>query len=309
MIKYFIITVDTEGDNLWNWDGASDIKTENTSYIPRFQDLCEKFGFSPVYLTNYEMAMDDRWVKYSSSKEKEGKCEIGLHLHAWNTPPFYELPRTYNGLPYITEYPPDIIYKKVKALKTLIENKYETSIKSHRSGRWALSAEYLKVLSECNIDIDCSVTPEISLKRLPGRTVRFGNDYSKYSRLPNYIYENILEIPMTTRLVRRLSSGRWKHKLKSLIKGEDMWLRPFRNGLSDMMNITNIIEAETDSDYLEFMIHSSELMPGGSPYFKEEKDVEKLFFEMEKYFGYIAESGYAGVTLSQYAQIFKAKNK
>ena len=91
MSKYFIITVDTEGDNLWNWDGKSEIKTENSLYIPRFQELCEKYGFIPVYLTNYEMALDDRWVEYSSAKAKEGKCEIGIHLHAWNTPPIYEL--------------------------------------------------------------------------------------------------------------------------------------------------------------------------------------------------------------------------
>ena len=56
MNKYFIITVNTKGDNLWNWHLGDDITTYNAKYILRFQNLCEKYNFIPVYLTNYEMA-------------------------------------------------------------------------------------------------------------------------------------------------------------------------------------------------------------------------------------------------------------
>ncbi|MDR8263551.1 deacetylase, partial [Acinetobacter baumannii] len=48
----FLITIDTEGDNLWQKHDS--ITTENARYLPRFQQLCEKYGFKPVYLTNYE---------------------------------------------------------------------------------------------------------------------------------------------------------------------------------------------------------------------------------------------------------------
>ena len=47
----FIITIDTEGDNLWQNHRV--IKTENARYLARFQTLCERFGFKPVWLTNY----------------------------------------------------------------------------------------------------------------------------------------------------------------------------------------------------------------------------------------------------------------
>ena len=43
MKKTVIITVDTEGDNLWKWDGLTSISTDNVNYITRFQDLCEEF--------------------------------------------------------------------------------------------------------------------------------------------------------------------------------------------------------------------------------------------------------------------------
>ena len=60
--KSFIITIDTEGDNQWNTKQAC--YTENAKYIPRFQELCEKYGFKPTWLTNYEMARDPFYVEY-----------------------------------------------------------------------------------------------------------------------------------------------------------------------------------------------------------------------------------------------------
>ena len=79
--KKFLITVDTEGDDLWHWKTGKTIATENTLFIPRFQELCEKYGFQPVYLTNYEMAEDDRWVKFAGKAAQEGKCEILSLIH------------------------------------------------------------------------------------------------------------------------------------------------------------------------------------------------------------------------------------
>ena len=46
----FIITIDTEGDNLWA--RPREITTRNAAYLPRFQALCETFRFKPVYLVN-----------------------------------------------------------------------------------------------------------------------------------------------------------------------------------------------------------------------------------------------------------------
>ena len=63
-MKSFIITIDTEGDNLWDYKKGTPVSTENTKFIPRFQELCEKFGFKPVWLTNYEMICDSLYVEY-----------------------------------------------------------------------------------------------------------------------------------------------------------------------------------------------------------------------------------------------------
>ena len=76
----FIITIDTEGDNLWA--RPREITTRNAQYLPRFQSLCERFRFKPVYLTNYEMALSDVFVEFARDVVARGAGEIGMHLPA-----------------------------------------------------------------------------------------------------------------------------------------------------------------------------------------------------------------------------------
>jgi len=42
--KKFIITIDTEGDNLWEWKEGMPLGTENVNCLPRFQKLCNKYN-------------------------------------------------------------------------------------------------------------------------------------------------------------------------------------------------------------------------------------------------------------------------
>lgn len=293
--------MDTEGDDLWGWKPGKPITTENTNYIPRFQELCEKYGFKPVYLTNYEMAMDDRWVAYSKQKAQEGKCEIGMHLHAWNTPPEYPLENRFGGNPYITEYPPEIIEEKVATMMQLLQDRYEMPVVSHRSGRWATNADYFDALARHGIRVDCSVTPEMDLSQISGCSRNCGNDYRKAPKGIYKIHPDILEVPMTTRRIRHCRNGSLKHRVKTLLKGEEAWLRPIRHSVAPMKELTEKVIREGNGEYLEFMIHSSELMPGGSIFFKDADAVERLYKTMEQYFDYVTRLGYCGMTMQDFA--------
>lgn len=54
-------------------------------------------------------------------------------------------------------------------------------------------------------------------------------------------------------------------------------------------------------DYVEFMLHSSEFMPGGSPTFKTQQDIEGLYRELEQLFDWL-HSLTVGKTLAEYYQ-------
>lgn len=299
-MKKFIVTVDTEGDNLWAWKPGAEITTENVNYIPRFQELCEKYGLKPVYLTNYEMAMDHRWVEYGKQKAQEGKCEIGMHLHGWNTPPDYTLENRFGGNPYITEYPEDVMEEKVVTMIRLLQDRFELPILSHRSGRWATNETYFSILAKQGIKVDCSVAPQLDLSKIPGCNQNSGSNYQKACKTIHEIYPGILEIPMTTRCIHHAKYGSWKRRIKTLVFGDSMWLRPVEKSFDRLKMLTEQVERE-QGEYLEFMIHSSELIPGGSTYFPTNEDIEKLYEILEGYFDYVTNLGYTGVTLQEFA--------
>lgn len=301
-MKSLIITVDTEGDNLWAWKEGNEITTENSLYIPRFQDLCEEYEFKPVYLTNLEMCLDKRFVQYIRPKHERKFCEVGMHLHAWNTPPEYSLKKISTGNPYITEYPNSIIKEKASYLKRKLENTFGFRIVSHRSGRWAVNTSYLTILKELGITIDCSVTPQLDLTRIPGYSCRYGPNYSNYPAYTTEIIPGIVEVPMTTRKVHHIGYGSFKHKLRNIIIGDELWFRPITQSVEDMITLVSIVENENTCDHLEFMVHSSELMPGGSPYFKNAEDVEHMYKNMEILFQYLKTRDYRGMTLTEYVR-------
>lgn len=297
-MKYFIITVDTEGDNLWEYNEGEQIGTENARYIPRFQQLCEQFGFKPVYLTNYEMAKCDIFVSYAREWIKKGTCEIGVHLHAWNNPPIIELQGPYNGNPYLIEYVKHIMNEKFEVLFNLLKDRFNIEPISHRAGRWAMDERYFRILKSFGIKVDCSYTPGVNWNLSKGVT-RGGTDYTLQPQSLQWI-DGVLEVPATIRRFRNCMNGTFKHRLKSFIFGEDVWLRPAMSSLSSMKKVLDVVYNEKDVDFIEFMIHSSELMPNGSPYFKTEDAVEKEYSTMEALFKYAKENGFEGVTLKEY---------
>ncbi len=306
MSKKFIITMDTEGDNLWNWRQGDDITTENTLFLQRFQDLCENFGFKPTWLSNYEMLKDDRYIKFIDRVETKQTGELGMHLHAWNSPPDYKLEKANDGAPYLIEYPAEIMEAKIYEITEYIKNRTGISPVSHRAGRWATNDVYFRLLDKYGYKVDCSVTPGVDWTNNVGQSAdSAGSNYIDFSRNPYKIAgTSLLEVPVTIMKSHKLFSPENKSVkgiLKSCyrsLKGETLWLRPNGKNLNKMIYLANHVE-KSSSDYLMFMLHSSELMPGGSPTFKNEAMIEKLYEDLTILFKHISKS-YQGCTLREY---------
>lgn len=298
--KYFIITIDTEGDNLWDYKEGDEIQTKNALYIPRFQELCEQYGFKPVYLTNYEMILSSDFVQYIRPKVKAGLCEVGIHIHAWNNPPYYELNGPYNGNPYLIEYPYEVMKEKFKVTYDLICERIGVPPVSHRAGRWAMNDDYFRLLKEFDIKVDCSYTPLVSWAKCSGKTIKSGCDYSNESLYPSCI-NGLVEVPMTYRVSHFANTGSVKTRIKKLLKGQVVSLRPALSDISSMKELCCIIKKDNNADYVEFMIHSSELMPNGSPYFKDSRAIENLYCTLSSLFDYASRNNFCGITLKDYA--------
>lgn len=313
-LKSFLITIDTEGDNLW---GQGPLTTKNAGYLDRFQTQCERFGFKPCYLTNHEMAVDPDYQSFARGVISRGTGEIGMHLHAWNSPPDHQQTDE-NGTDkaYLIEYPQEIMRAKIDYLTKHLEDTFGIKMLSHRAGRWAFNECYAELLLEYGYQVDCSVTPHVDWSRTLGR--RNGAGGTDYRYYPDRAYfvdlsdisrpgnSGLLEIPMTTRpkhhpWVQGLKSGvdklRGKNRAVSI-----SWLRPKRNNAKEMIHLANKVLAE-GANYVEFMLHSSEFMPGGSPTFPDSRSIEQLYQDLETLFQYLATRCH-GETPAEYYQRF-----
>lgn len=306
-MKHFIITIDTEGDNLWKWKPGQEVTTKNVQYLKRFQELCAQYGFKPVWLSNWEMISDPLFVEFINRNVEAGSCELGMHLHAWNNPPFYELPRDEcSGAPYLIEYPREIMEAKIAAITEKMKEQFGYVPVSHRAGRWAMNDTYFELLYQYGYRIDCSYTPGISWRDSLGQTPGFaGPDYRKASR-DIQKYKGIVEVPVTVEYTHRMfldKNKSWKSNVKTALfgmAGQNIWLRPGRDNMKDMLWMIEK-NRNGDGDYLMFMLHSSELMPGGSPTFKDAEAVEVLYGKLQVLFDVIKDS-YEGCTLEEYVK-------
>lgn len=309
--QYFLITIDTECDNNWRPMASLNsvknrISLENGKYLPRFQSLCEKYGFVPTYLVDWEMTFSTALVDMVNEGLPKGRLDVGMHMHAWSCPPYYHFSQekcVENGNPYITEYPTEIIEQKVRNITERLKNVFGlNSLISHRSGRWCVDAEYLRILLNYGYKADCSVTPYVNWHDTCGMTAgSCGPDYSD-STPEAYIFspddffrpvsfrkgqdtDAMLEVPVTIQ------------------KQEDgvSWLRPNGSNLSSMKVIVDGAR-DAESEYLMFMIHSSELMPFGSPNFRTEFEIEKLYQQMDILFAYMKNRDFRGIGLSDFTR-------
>lgn len=310
--KRFIITIDTEGDDLWTYkctrNGLKEICTTNAANLERFQRLCESYCFIPTYLVNYEMSQSRAFQELAGKAVKVCQAEIGMHMHAWNSPPIEHLPFNPRGdHPYLGEYTEKLQWEKMKYLKNTLEDTFQTPVTSFRNGRWYLDEFTIKCLHKLKFIADCTVTPGISWSGQIGNHL-YGTDYSKdkfrgcYQMSGKNIHRSgksgIYEVPPTIlpRIYVSPASG---------FEVRKEWLRPNGGNLRQMLWIVDKVSRSPRIDYLEFMIHSSELSPKVNPTFKSVESIERLYEDLEILFEEISKK-YTGIGMSEYV---KAKAK
>jgi hypothetical protein len=242
-----------------------------------------------------------------------------MHLHAWNSPPIVNSDR--RGMPYLIEFPEQIMSEKVKFMTNLLGERFGVKPVSHRAGRWAFNDIYARLLLENGYLVDCSVTPNVSWREVKGFSDGDGGtDYRCFPSKPYFVdpadiakpgSSPILEVPMTIvadgssagEFVR--SASRFMPRLlrKAANRGFPpvRWFRPNGRNLSAMRAL---MRQQTRSAYIEFMLHSSELMPGGSPTFPSERSIDLLYDHLEQLFEE-AQHDYRGATLAEFREEFE----
>ena len=90
------------------------------------------------------------------------------------------------------------------------------------------------------------------------------------------------------------------------IQGQKIWLRPTGFNTQKMLWLLDKIRNDDNLDYIMFMLHSSEFMPGGSPTFRTEESIDLLYDQIETVFK-AASQHFEGFTISEYGDSYMSK--
>jgi len=315
MSPAFIITIDTEGDQLW--ERPRHVTTRNAAWLPAFQELVQRHGLRPTWLVNWEMAHDPACVEFLRHVLARNAGEVGLHLHAWDTPPLELLTADdAQHHPFLGEYPEQLARAKLDRLAGVLEDTFQRHLRSHRAGRWALDGRTVRWLRERGFTVDCSVCPGIDWRSTLGNPVGTGGpDFRNAPYEPYFLDEqdvtrpaarptldSLLEVPMTIRPPR----WPWARTIFESYSKRHSWLRPNgRNGAAMRDGVNQAVA--NGRSHLLFMLHSSELMPGGSPTFPTAGSITKLNEDLAALFAHAQASGCRGTTLGEFAAEWRAR--
>lgn len=324
-----LITIDTEEDDAWA--GRPEVTTENVTFCARFQELCDRYSLPPTWLCTEPVLRDPRLAQALGPAVVAGRAEIGVHLHPWNCPPF---PGGARPDPkeqfYATEIPEDEFRAKMERAVAAADAAFGLRPLSYRAGRWGFDGRQIRPLLDLGIRVDCSVTPHISWQQQRGmRNGKGGPDFRGAPRVPYWLDpldvrrpgdSPMLELPLTVMFtggpfravapawglldrIRYTPPGRVLHRIG--------WTaRPFRAKHDTPFHELAAMTAQAEHlglPYVMLMFHSSELMPGGSPYNPTPESIEALYALFERLFDHFRARGIEGSTVSRFARPYLDK--
>jgi hypothetical protein len=312
------VTIDTEADG--QWEPGVPLTTRNVAFWPRFQELCERHGVAPTYLVASEIVEDERARELLGGWAARGAAEIGAHLHPWTTPPYRDRPGLRYNDPahaFPCQLPDDLLQAKTAALTEQIAAAFGRRPTSYRAGRFGFDRRLARYLADEGYTVDSSVTPLWDWRGTPGLGGEGGPDFRAHSPHPFMIRgagpRGLLEIPVTlfatygplrrssllleayrslpARAVRKLLLSRW-------LLPQPMWLAPDPRYRAEDIGAVWRCASEAGLGVGVMMFHSSELMPGGSPFRPDAESVDDLHATLDAFFTFVNSLGDGFGTLS-----------
>jgi hypothetical protein len=287
----YAVTIDTEEE--WDWGSGyptGPASVRNIAHLTAFQDRVEWFGAAVTYFTNHAVLTDPASRDIICRLSQRPNVEIGLHIHPWNTPPVAPTDRVTPRESFLHNLPGAEAEKKLDESFRAFE-KAGIVPTCFRGGRYSTSPLIQSYLRDRGVIADCSVLPfntwadegapdyrdrDLTPRRLPPRNE---DDLAMW------------ELPLTFGFVGK-SFDFWRRAFRlfdspgfnklpfggvagRLFGARKCWLNfenPLGEGMTDLFDVVRSL----DLPYACFTMHSSSLLPGGSPYAKTQADVGAL---------------------------------
>lgn len=298
----FLLFVDVEEE--FDWSRPPDRASRATTAMRALPGAHRRFadaGVALACMVDYPVAVDPAAVAILRDIAGDGRSAIGAQLHAWVTPPLDEAltpPNSYAG-----NLPRSLEAAKLDTLTAAILTAVGQRPVAYRAGRYGIGPATLSLLRERGYRIDSSMRARYDY-RADG-----GPDFSAV-HAHAFRREGMLELPLTTMFTggaRRwgaplhVALGRVPHgrgaaaRVGALsrvaLTPEDMPVAAARAAVDAAIR--------DGVGLLAFSFHSPSLVPGHTPYVRDERDLAAFWRWWSLMLDHLSARGVRPTTLAE----------
>jgi hypothetical protein len=313
-----LVVVDTEEEFDWSKPHSrSETRVDHIKHQDRLQAVFNRYGIAPTYVVDYPVASQEAGYRLLRDWLIDGKCKIGAHLHPWVNPPFDEAVNARNSYP--GNLPALLEKEKLKRLTETIECNFGHRPTVYRAGRYGIGPATGATLEELGYEIDTSIVPFTDFRR------DGGPDFSDFDTEPFWFgpSKHILELPLTVAwhgtlngLARRLQPTLMSELgLQLHLPGmfarlgllERIRLTPEGASFAELKRLTDTMIAAGKCLFV-FSYHSPSVVPGNTPYVRDEAELQGFMRVIEQYCEYfLGTCGGEGATPHEVRALYKAE--
>ena len=290
-----VVVVDTESEFDWSQQQRRSTAVKSVGQQALAQAIFSRFGVRPTYVLDYPVSSTPEGYAPIREFLAADACEIGAHLQPWDTPPIVEEATERNSFP--GNLPPELERSKLARLTETIEANLGRRPRIYKAGRYGVGHQTAALLAELGYEIDTSVLPGTDLSHM------HGPDFSECGAEPYWFGDapRLLELPLTigfvgllapfSRYIRRvttqplLAASHFPGVLARLRLFERITLTPEGITFEEQRRLTEALLGRGQRIF-NFAYHSPSLMPGNTPYVRNEQDLRRFLDTIERYLDY-----------------------
>jgi len=293
---YLVVVIDTEEDFDWSQDfDRKNTNVHSMEFIKRGQQVFDDFNIKPVYVVDYPIVSQPQGHEVLKELLDDNRCDIGVHLHPWVTPPFEENITRENS--FTGNLPLQLEKEKIKQTAELINTVFGKRPVIYKAGRYGVGKNTANILEDLNFEIDLSICPYMDF------SYEKGPNFTDYNATPFWFGEKnkLLELPLTngfTGLLRRRGMSLYNYLSKSIA------LKLHAPGIAAKSRLLNKLclspEGFSCSELIElvttlykdglrifsFALHSPSLTPGNTPYVCSNKELQQFLKRCTEFFDF-----------------------
>ncbi|MBM4258909.1 MAG: hypothetical protein FJ147_23770 [Deltaproteobacteria bacterium] len=130
-----MVVIDTEEE----YDWSRQVDRNNTAVsamasVDVAQRIFDEYGIRPIYVIDYPIASQAQGFGPLVDITKSNRCQIGVHLHPWVSPPHVETVNARNS--YIGNLPKELVAEKMTVLRQTIADNLGVAPVIFKAGRY-----------------------------------------------------------------------------------------------------------------------------------------------------------------------------